>query len=230
MTIKQASALAAGLLVAAFANADPIDTDTLYHLDNHPDGNAAPPLYGLRLDGLTTGDQGDTFTFEFGDSDDPMTLFWDSGSNSIAISGSVFGGLNENGGYAEGAATTWDVTFIYFDIYECIDGSGICSNDGFGTIASDVFGSFDLVSETGNHSYAFQLDFGHRGFDGVSGWGWMNHCPSADNDIDAGDCDRHLYASDWLFTVKSVPEPGTLALFGLGLLGIGYARRRKSLA
>ncbi|NQV22680.1 MAG: PEP-CTERM sorting domain-containing protein, partial [Rhodospirillales bacterium] len=25
----------------------------------------------------------------------------------------------------------------------------------------------------------------------------------------------------------SIPEPGTLALFGLGLAGIGFARRRK---
>jgi hypothetical protein len=28
--------------------------------------------------------------------------------------------------------------------------------------------------------------------------------------------------------VTTVPEPGTLALFGLGMLGIGMARRRRS--
>ena len=35
-----------------------------------------------------------------------------------------------------------------------------------------------------------------------------------------------FYVSD--MRVRKVPEPGTLALFGLGLLGMGYARRRKA--
>ncbi len=32
------------------------------------------------------------------------------------------------------------------------------------------------------------------------------------------------------FTIKKIPEPGTLALLGLGLLGLGIARRRKATA
>lgn len=31
----------------------------------------------------------------------------------------------------------------------------------------------------------------------------------------------------WTVNVSSVPEPGTLALFGIGLLGMGLSRRRK---
>ncbi len=65
----------------------------------------------------------------------------------------------------------------------------------------------------------FFLGFDHRGFAGISGWGWVNHSGAPD----------HVVASDWLFTVGApIPEPSAASTFAAGaLVTLGAIRRRR---
>ena len=48
-------------------------------------------------------------------------------------------------------------------------------------------------------------------------------------DIDLNDAEWDLAAvTSFDLVTRHIPEPGTLALFGLGLAGLGFARRRKA--
>lgn len=196
-----------------------------YELFNHPDGNAAPPSYGLRLDGLTGGGSSDVFTFDFEHPDAGMMLTYDDTAGTIRIFGSAFGGLNAGSGYAAGAGL-WqiDVTMTGIatvpaddDLWSTADAMAI------GNITSPSMVDYPLFTETGGNPYSFRLgdeddDLGHRGALGVSGWGWINH----------NDPDTHVYASDWLFRMAEdpVPAPATVLLLGVG--GAAATRRRRS--
>lgn len=215
----------------AASNANAITVGT-YNLSNHLDGSVAPPLYGLRLDGLLTGSTSEEYTFDFDHSDSAMTLTWDG--NTIVINGQAFGGEDSGAGYVTGTTAVWDIHFEYTVGVSSTGGEGglddvfvHADNANFGTVSS-VLGSFELEDQDADSGsgLSFQLGdesgAGHRGFAGISGWGWMNHGANCV----VGDC-SHIYASDWLFTASPVPVPAAVYLFGAGLLGlVGIARRR----
>lgn len=210
--------------------------DGIYQLGNHPDGQARPPVYGLRLDGLD-GNNSSIFTFDFTDdaadsADDGAAMFMDvdTANSRIRIWGTAYGGLDVGSAYDGTVSGLWDIDFTYSANItvggNIVVGPDSPSNDG--TITSQfTAGTFTagnairLVDKADNTGISFEIDTNHRGFSGFSGWGWMNH--------EVGGLDTHIAASDWLFTVgPSVPVPGALLLGALGLSLIGAVKRRLS--
>jgi hypothetical protein len=177
-----------------------------YELHNHPDGGAAPPLYGLRLDGLLTGDGSDVFSFDFDHAQ--SAVFMDVGATTVHIFGHAFGGRDVGSSYTNAGVWLIDFTYAVGVTTAAGDDDLIVNNCGSvntGTIQA-TFGSnqspIALVDFCGGNPFSFRFgneedDNGHRGFSGLSGWGWLNHSGQA-----------HISASDWLFTAEVVcPEP-----------------------
>lgn len=221
--------------------------DGAYVLHNHPDGDARPPLYGLRLDGLD-GTSSHVYTFNFDYSDiahtSNMMMTVDQGAGTIHIFGDMFGGHDTGTSYdtANDLAGWWHVDFTYDlnvrlasgddDLVAGPDTSSTHPNNR-GTLTQldsdmpSLDASYDLLDYPPFYEWTFRLgdeddDAGHRGFAGISGWGWMNH--SGNGNAPLYD---HIASSDWLFTAEKVPAPAAawLAIAGLGLFGV--TRRRQ---
>lgn len=191
-----------------------------YVLGNHPDNNQDPPAYGLRLDELFNPNPGDhdVYTFDFvGDTG----MFLDYDGTTIRIYGRAFGGLQDGDMYDNDPANTSivEIDFTYSDV-GLVPGDDDLFADGqpggSGSItwldtnevialSSYPGGADDEVFRFGNEDD----DLGHRGYDGLSGWGWLTHGSG-----------EHVDFSDWAFT----PAPGAMALLGIGLL---CPRRRR---
>lgn len=222
------SGIVALLGLVGSASAAVISTGT-YQLHNHPDGNARPPQYGLRLDELfnVTGNH-DIFTFDFDHANSNMRL--DYNGSSIRIYGQSWGGRDTGSGYANDVYRgVYGIDFTYTlgvtPNFGGDDDLGVVppSMRNFGTITAPVIvgsGPITLADkDAGGYSFRFgdeNNDLGHRGFAGISGWGWLiHHFPNQ----------PHISDSDWLFTAELIPAPGAVSVLAMGLLAAGRRRR-----
>lgn len=197
-----------------------------YQLSNHPDGDVDPPPYGFRLDGLDGSADIFTVSFDVADGAD-MKLRYDDGAGTIRIWGTGPGGRDAGVGYAADSYNgTYSIDFTYTvgvglvpsddDLYV-----NTTSGSNFGTVTlpdTTVIDMYDIFN--GGEGHTFRLgdeddDLGHRGFSGISGWGWL--------ELDGAE--NGARTRDWLFTAELIPAPGT-ALF-LSPLALAAARRRR---
>lgn len=225
----RAVAAAAGLLVIGAATSGAMINPGTYALNNHPDGAARPPLYGLRLDELYNETSGhDIFTFDF---DHPMSaVFMEVSATTIHIHGVARGGRDTGGAHAaDSYLGMYTIDFTYSMGVQSVPGDddvwvNTSNYANTGTIQTPLGDTIDLHDYRGGFPYSFRLgdednDAGHRGHAGISGWGWLNHGP---------DKTVHHESSDWLFTATptNVPAPGAAAVM-LGAALCGARRRRR---
>lgn len=231
--LQLVAAVLAASAVAGVAVGANISTGQ-YELHNHPDGNLRPPLYGLRLDELfdiTPGTNNDDYTFDFDHASSAM--FMDYTGSAIHIYGQTFGGRDIGGNYANDIYLgIYLIDFTYSiglgpvplddDLYVELPpylyntgtitapvsagGTSIPLRDGHYQVGGPVL-DFRLGDESDNQ--------GHRGFDGISGWGWLFHGPENT---------PYYESSDWIFTAEPVPAPGSI---GVLLVVGGLAGRRR---
>jgi len=201
----------------------------LYRLNNHPDGNARPPSYGARFDELFDVTSGhDVFTLDFDNIQSAAFMTVNATQTQVRIYGQAFGGRDTGTDYANDVHRG---VYQFDFLYNLGVGSAMGDDDlvvttpdhrNFGTLTTPGSGVVQLTDQ-GMDGKVFRLgdednDLGHRGFNGISGWGWMSYVTA--NAI------RHADSTDWLFTATyQIPTPGAFALMGLG--GLVALRRRR---
>ena len=226
MNMKNKFYLFFGLLSLGMLSGAANATLFTFSLADSVAGNERPPNYGLRLDGLYSGDQRDIYTFAFVDVD----LTVDSSANSVCIGGTLLGGTD---GYGEERDTDWLLDFLYTDVQVNVDGTWSLVKDvstGTGSIEQtgngDTFALANYNSATGGLG-GFDSGRCRTGDSPLCGNGWLIHSILPGQSVDINS--QQLRASDFLYsgTPTAVPEPSVFALFGIGLVGLGFARRRR---
>lgn len=220
------TAVVAAIGLSPFSPAATI-TSGVYTLANHPDGAEAPPYYGLRLDELYNATPAhDVFSFDFEHPQSSVVLVYNSVAQTIRIFGNAYGGRDVGGSYANDAYLgVYHFDFLYNQGVGLVPGdddiwSNTANHANSGYIQTPLSDTIGLVDEWMDYSFRFgdeNNDAGHRGFAGISGWGWLSYGFAPPY--------QHVEFSDWLFTATLIPEPSTAALAAIAALAILRRRR-----
>ena len=246
-------AFAALTLMAGTASADTVLFS--FDLGDHPDGNAADPTYGLRLDNLFTrmtdggafvsgSGIGGTTTFSFESNGADMRLDAidtnDSGTvDTLRISGTVYGGRDVGSGYGFGEG-------LYELSYTVATGVSTLGGTDGGFMAANAGGTdLGYIRSLGNDDIAAGTTWGFSNKPNNAGDSFLfladGHRMGGSNDVPArgGIIDPHV-GRGWLmfsgaggssagaqdFLFVTVPLPTGGMLAMAGLAGCAAIRRR----
>ena len=217
----------AAFAIAGLAHGAVIQTGT-YRLGNHPAANQNPPPYGIRWDELAdVTSSNDVFSIGFEGAGTNMKMTFDG--SSLHIFGTGFGGRDVGSAYANDQFLGFYQVDFTFSV-----GVGLAPGDddlivtaatgsNTGTIVLPdltVVNIFDKATPDTGTGTTFRFgdednDLGHRGFAGLSGWGWLEIAGAVNPNA----------TRDFLFTATLVPTPGSAAI--LALFGVTTIRRRR---
>ena len=244
------------MMIALCAGAATVSADLIrYKLNDHPDGTAQPPGYGLRLDELVdiTPRAKDIFTFSFNPKyGSNMSLDYDTEAGTMHIYGTAYGGLDIGTGYSPNGelAGMWSIDFTYTDVRghetddDLVAGGNGPGSQGFpneGSITplfrSSVYDdSYQLIGYPPTYPWTFRFGDGDfdsdgNGLDDFRGWDAEDDGFGISgwgwlNHSGAPGIRNHQESSDWIFTAQPDPIPAPGSIV-LGVLGLAgiWSRR-----
>ncbi len=214
-----------------------------YNLSDKAPGGLADPDYGLRLDDLFTTPTDSNWTFSFTSSGANVQMDVDTVAMTARIFGTVFGGRDGGSDWVSGTTASWEIDFLYSDGmtvasdgYWAVDYNA--NNFGWLKLLDDV----DLDGDSGSDKDKYIALADYHGGSFVANGGpapsgpfvsaWLESTDGfiASNTNLSGETyvrpNNDACCKDFGFRAARVPEPASLFIMGIGLLGLAGSRRR----